>query len=335
MTNYTKEDFILKKDSIIGLTESGYEKLSLTKSLEIPSISGVDTLGENLIDEDSKNDILNLYINEGIKRIENNAFSGCSIKKVHFPKSLNEIGEGAFYSCELLKLYIPKNVYFISEGVFQNNPLEIVDLSDSKITAISRCLFNNCKNLEVIKFPNSLKSIKEDSFANTWSLKEFTLPKKVNEICPWAFEASGIEKINIPNGSELVYIGDNAFLNARLKDFDFSKLENLEDIDDLAFAGTKLQKIIISGEMNVSEGAFRSIEGGTLILNTGLPEESVFEDSSFQYVEIYSEKLPKNTFKNCKIKEIKFRKLEAVSKSAFEGVLGLDLDMPDSAYFMD
>lgn len=335
MTNYTKEDFIIEESSIIGLTESGYEKLSLTNNLEIPSIFGVDTLGENLIKENSKNDILNLYIDEGIKYIAPNAFSNCSIETVHFPESLEAIDEEAFSSCKLLELYIPKNVYFISDGAFQYNPLEIADLSDSKLTVIAYALFNSCEDLKTVKLPDSLEVINEDSFANTPSLKEFTLPKKVAEICQWAFEMSGVEKINIPDGSELVFIGSNAFRDADLKDFDFSRLKNLTDIDDWAFAGTKLQKIIISGEMNVLEGAFREIEGGTLILNTGLPEESVFENSSSQYVEIYSEKLPKNTFKNCKIKKINFRELGAVSKSAFEGVVGLDLDMPDSAYFMD
>lgn len=337
MTNviYKKSDFIIKENSIVGLKKSGYKKLVSSSTLEVPTIQGVQKLGSNFIERAYANDITSLYINEGIKYIEDDAFSFCAIEKVHFPKSLEEIGEGAFYSCKLSKLYIPENVYFINEEAFQRNPLKVVDLSDSKIRVIECYLFDSCKNLEVVKLPDSLETIREDSFASTSSLKEFTLPKKVIEIYPRAFELSGVEKINIPDGSELVYIGSNAFCDSNLKDFDFSKLKILEDIDDWAFAGTKLRKIIISGEVNVLEGAFREIEGGTLILNTGLPEEGVFEDSSFQYVEIYSEKLPKNTFKNCKIKEINFRKLEAVSKSAFEGVLGVDLDMPDSAYFMD
>lgn len=329
--NYKKDDFIIKGNSIVGLKKSGYKKLALTHILEIPAIQGVQTLGSNLIKKEHANDISNLYISEGIECIENNAFSLCAVEDVHFPESLKKIGEKAFCSSSLLDLYIPKNVIEIGMNAFCCNPLITVDLSDSSITTLEYGLFDSCRDLESVKLPNKLTTILDNAFLNNCSLTDITFPESLVYIYDSAFETSGLTRVHIEGDSELEYIGANAFSGSKLEELDFSKLRNLRTIEPWAFGGVNLKEINIKHYVDVYEGAFYCARGKTLVINAELEEteKGIFEESSFCNVFINSTTIPEETFKNAYIKNIKFKNVKKISKSAFEGVEGLELNIPD------
>lgn len=329
--NYKKDDFIIKGNSIVGLKKSGYKKLALTHILEIPAIQGVQTLGSNLIKKEHANDISNLYISEGIECIENNAFSLCAVEDVHFPESLKKIGEKAFCSSSLLDLYIPKNVIEIGMNAFCCNPLITADLSDSSITTLEYGLFDSCRDLESVKLPNTLTTILDNAFLNNCSLTDITFPESLTHIYDSAFETSGLTRVHIEGDSGLEYIGANAFSGSKLEELDFSKLRNLRTIEPWAFGGVNLKEINIKHYVDVYEGAFYRARGKTLVINAELEEteKGIFEESSFCNVFINSTTIPEETFKNAYIKNIKFKNVKKISKSAFEGVEGLELNIPD------
>ena len=81
-------------------------------------------------------------IPEGVKRIENSAFSNCdAVTGVTFPSSIREIGNNAFYSCSgLTSVTIPEGVREIG------------------IKAFDWCLY-----LKDIRLPQSVKTIKTDA----------------------------------------------------------------------------------------------------------------------------------------------------------------------------
>lgn len=333
MTNviYKKKDFIIRGNSIVGLKKSGYKKLVLSNTLEIPTIQGVQTLGSKLIKEEYANDITNLYINEGIEYIENSAFYLCAVEKVHFPESLKKIGDKAFRCSSLLELYIPKNVIEIGMEAFFSNPLRTVDLLDSSIIVLDYGVFDGCRNLESVKLPNKLTIILDNAFLDNCSLTDITFPESLTHIYDSAFETSGLTRVHIEGDSELEYIGANAFSGSKLEELDFSKLKNLKTIEPWAFGGVNLKEVNIKHDVDVYEGAFYRARGKTLVINAELEEteKGIFEESSFCNVFVNSTTIPEETFKNAYIKNIKFKNVEKISKSAFEGVLGLELNIPD------
>lgn len=337
MTNaiYKKSDFIIRGNSIVGLKKSGYKKLVSSSTLEIPTIKGVQILGSKLIKEKYTNDITNLYINEGIEYIENYAFSLCAIEKVHFPESLRKIGDNAFRRSSLLELYIPKNVAEIGMDAFFSNPLRTADLSDSSIIVLDYKVFDGCRNLESVKLPKKTTLILDNAFLNNCSLTDITFPESLTHIYDSAFENSGLTRVHIEGDSGLEYIGANAFSGSKLGELDFSKLRNLRTIGPWAFGGVNLKEINIKHDVDVYEGAFYRARGKTLVINTKLEEteKGIFEESSFCNVVVNSTTIPEETFKNASIKNIKFKNVEKISKSAFEGVEGLELNIPDDVEF--
>lgn len=333
MTNviYKKGDFIIRGNSIIGLKKSGYKKLVSSNVLEIPTIQGVQAIGSNFIERAYANDITSLYINEGIEYIEEDAFSLCPVEKVHFPESLKKIGRKAFCCSGLLELYIPKNVVDIGMDAFSSNPLRTADFSDSSITTLEYGLFDGCRDLESVKLPNKLTTILDNAFLNNSSLTDITFPESLVYIYDSAFETSGLTRVHIEGDSELEYIRANAFSGSKLEELDFSKLRNLKTIEPWAFGGVNLKEVNIKHNVGVYEGAFYRARVKTLVVNAELEEteKGIFEESSFCNVFINSTTIPEETFKNAYIKNIKFKNVKKISKSAFEGVVGLELNIPD------
>lgn len=196
-------------------------------------------------------------------------------------------------------------------------------------------MFDSCRDLESVKLPDTLTTILDEAFLNTCSLAEITLPESLEYIYDSAFETSGLTRVYIEGDSELKYIGANAFSGSKLEELDFSKLRNLKTIEPWAFGGVNLKKVNIKHDVDVYEGAFYRARGKTLVINAELEEteKGIFEESSFCNVVVNSTTIPEETFKNAYIKNIKFKNVEQISKSAFEGVVGLDLNIPDDVEF--
>ncbi|MDE7182036.1 MAG: leucine-rich repeat domain-containing protein [Clostridia bacterium] len=109
----------------------------------------------------------NVVIGEGIKRIANSAFDGCtSLMSVNlsYVEGLTEIGEYAFSSC---------------------TSLVSITLPDS-IKVIDRYAFFHCTSLTSISLPDGVEVIGEYAFGSCTKLTSFSLPASLKEIGAYA-----------------------------------------------------------------------------------------------------------------------------------------------------
>lgn len=100
-------------------------------------------------------DLVDINIPFGIKKIEKFAFSGCdSLKKVTLPESLIDIGGNAFSGCDsLTQITIPEGVVRIGMMAFQNcGSLSKVDIPQT-VTRIGQGAFWLCDGLKNVIIP--------------------------------------------------------------------------------------------------------------------------------------------------------------------------------------
>ena len=221
--------------------------------------------------------VTDLAIPEGVTRIGNNAFAGCSLQSVTFPDSLESIGSGAFYTCSgIEEITIPDSVTDIGKGAFSgcsgikslkvpfigkneigSNCLGYFFGADSyavqenrvpesltevvitgNIDSIPNFAFYGCRNLQKILYPDSIKTIGSNAFQNCSDLRSVNVPESVTSIGGGAFfGCKSITEINIPEGVTVI------------ADHTFDGCAGLTEID------------IPSGVTQVGQGAFKGCTG--------------------------------------------------------------------------
>lgn len=163
---------------------------------------------------------------ETIKRIERDAFSGCSIKSIRIPAAVNWIGEGAFRWCVLDKVIIPDilawcKVDFESQeanpmphaqAIYNDESEKITKLViPDEISIIKPYAFMSCLSLEEIEFPEGLTKIQDWAFYECTNLKHLEIPANVTSLGKFAFRGcEKLESITLPNG-KLTGIAEGAF----------------------------------------------------------------------------------------------------------------------------
>lgn len=113
-------------------------------------------------------DIENMYLLDGVLRIDREAFSGCvNLETIDLPSTTVVIDEFAFIDClSLTDLQLPKDLQRIGAHAFEN-----------------------CESLERIIIPEGVTSIGEGAFKGCTSLTEVVLPSTIEEIGEGAFDA--------------------------------------------------------------------------------------------------------------------------------------------------
>ena len=113
-----------------------------------------------------------------VTAVADKGFSGTRITKIMVPASIKELGVGAFFSCDNLK--------------------EVVFAEESQIENIYNGTFLNCRALETINLPQTVKLIYPQAFSGCTALKSIELPQNIERIGYMAFHNSGLEEIEIP-----------------------------------------------------------------------------------------------------------------------------------------
>lgn len=171
---------------------------------------------------------------DSLTTLSSYAFSGCSsLKSVNIPTYIHEINKGTFAGTGLTELTIPDQVRVISTGAFEGcGNLKKVTLSP-KVADIKTAAFRNCGSLEEINLPEGIKNIKPDVFKGCASLKNISIPDSVTHISSRAFEASGLESVDL---NKVESIGPCAFeLSPNLKEVKVG--DSLTTIGKYAFYG--------------------------------------------------------------------------------------------------
>lgn len=149
------------------------------------------------------------------------------------------------YNGKSEEVEIPSDVEVIGKSAFEKNDKvqKVTFEKGTKIKAISRLAFSECRNLESIEIPNSVTSIGDEAFKNCVALTSITLPSGITELGYETFygcigftsftinqglvsiddgvfkECSNLVTISIP--STVTSIGDDVF-------YDCSSLETIE-----------------------------------------------------------------------------------------------------------
>lgn len=123
-----------------------------------------------------------LVIEEGVERIEAEAFRNCSIDKLSLPRhSLKYIGDKAFDSNYFFRLELPQKLEYLGAGSFRHNPnLESVSVPGT-VKHIEANAFENCA-LETIILQEGVEEIGEETFADCNRLAEISFPESLRKI---------------------------------------------------------------------------------------------------------------------------------------------------------
>ena len=148
-------------------------------------------------DDNSVRSILNSHI----YKIDNEAFNDvCDIlKSVDIPDSVVAIGDDSLYPLK---------------GVFSDcKLLEKITIPES-VRYIGNNTFSNCEKLEYISLPDEIDEIPNEAFKNCTNLKSIKLPKGLKRIQSYAFSGcSNLINIEFPSGLEK--IGMKAFSSCK------------------------------------------------------------------------------------------------------------------------
>ncbi len=199
--------------------------------------------------------IQSIVIEEGITEVGANAFCWCTnVTSVKLPSTLKKIQANAFYGCQrLTAITLPDGLEEIRSKVFSGSGIQSIVVPDSvkslEMNALDGCgklttavigkqitnpagyLFKDCYQLESVTFRGKLEYVSYGMFENCTALKTFALPDSVTKIKGKAFENSGLTEIQLGN--------------------------NITEIGEYAFAGTKLEQIVIPDSVEtLPQGVF-------------------------------------------------------------------------------
>ena len=194
-----------------------------TKLLHVPfRYDGLETTTEKLT------------IPTGINEVSQNAAVGSYMKQLDLNQT-KEIGNNAFNSCSALEsVTIGKDVDKIGLGAFTNCPrVKKFDVAsdNTKYKDVDGVIFTKSGN-ELLLYPSGKTG-------------EYTVPENTIKIADFAFaDVAELTKIKI--AKTVTTIGLSAFKGAKkLKEVDFQKPSQLEEIGTYTFQLTPLEKITI------------------------------------------------------------------------------------------
>ena len=236
-------------------------------------------------------DVKKIIISEGITEIGDRALGfTVNATEVSIPNSMEKISYSAFEGSNLLQNESnwENGVYYCDRWVLDSQEdittcvlrddtrgmqdsafrsctkLQSIVIPDT-IHYIGEMTFNYCINLSSVSLPKDLKIIGVDAFSSCKALSKLTIPEGVSCIEDYAFERSGLEKINIPNSvttfgysvfdgceqlkdvkwsNQITTIPYHTFHGASSLEY-FKIPENIISIGNDAFSNTNLKEIDI------------------------------------------------------------------------------------------
>jgi Leucine-rich repeat (LRR) protein len=162
---------------------------------------------------------------------------------------ISGIGPKAFAGSEVTSVKITVPLDFIAESAFKGcDKLTEVNLEGTTLTTISESCFMDCKALQSITLPSSIKSIEDLAFSST-NLDKITFPASLETIGNDAFQYTPIKKLSLV-GTAIKEIGLHSFFNcSQLKEIEFPK--SLTKISRSALSDTGLTEIKLPAGIKV------------------------------------------------------------------------------------
>lgn len=194
-----------------------------------------------------------------------------------------------------------------------------------------------------VVIPEGVEEIRKFAFYNCTALRKVTLPSTTTKIMEYAFyNNKSLEEINL---EDVVVIGARAFYDCeRLLE---ANTLNANTIGDFAFANCKyIQSVDLRELKRAGESAFANCARLTTVLLGQWTKlaENFFENTRISTIEIYGNRIPDYTFKDCKrlqsvvvkgdlvyLGEGAFANCSALTNISFEG--GVEFIAPRAFYY--
>lgn len=148
---------------------------------------------------ESKGDVKQIIICEGVTHIGDHAFANSPATRVSLPESLTSIGTRAFAGAAITAMTIPGSVTTIGVEVFWGcSELTSLTICDG-VTAIESA-FGKCTGLTELVLPDSVTSIGTQAFYRCTGLRTVTLSKNLTSIGYMAFSGcTGLTELVFPD----------------------------------------------------------------------------------------------------------------------------------------
>ena len=247
-----------------------------------------------------------LQLNEGVTKIQGQAFEECAIKEIHIPNSTQEIDDYAFFGCREIEKISTGNgvtdITFIQRAGATSNFTHLVigdnvvepkftirknsleEVTIGKKYQVCDIMFGGCSGLKKVVLKEGLKKIGFNAFSDCVALSEITLPNGLEEIGNNAFINCGaLRELTIPTSVKT--IGTHAFQNCTgLKNIGLPEAK-YSIIPEYAFYGCVLLKTIIIPKNvdTIGKSAFygcASITDVTISEGTKIIEQEAFYNCS-------------------------------------------------------
>ncbi|MBQ7203799.1 MAG: leucine-rich repeat domain-containing protein [Eubacterium sp.] len=238
----------------------GWYAFSMCRSLESVVLpKNLKYMNENTFN--SCISLVSVVLPEHLEYIREGAFAGCkSLTSIDIPNSVTYIGDTAFSMCRSLKSFVmPDSVNTVGRAIFYgctslqscvlSNNIDGLD-SDGGFGVARAGFFEDCKSLETITIPNSVKFIGARAFMGCSSLTSICLSENITKLEYNTFEnCINLKSITLPNS--VTSIGSDAFANCtNLESVFISK--NVSDIAGNSFYKCEnLSSIIVDSENSV------------------------------------------------------------------------------------
>ena len=274
-------------------------------------------------------EIKKVVVEEGITRIGDCAFEGCSsLEEIILPDTITSIGADAFYGTAFMNdrsnrengvIYIgnvlidssysvPDNysvkdgTTVIADAAFSYSYVNDIYFPES-VQYIGKDAFNGCKFTHII-LPPKLKYIGDSAFQDCINLTEAAIPESIKELGNEAFAGcTSLKNVELPHG--LIEIGIDTFYDC----WDF----------DIYFSGSESQWKRVGGN---------KITQGTVHFNSHMPITPVSAEVSYEFVDdIVSFSV---TSLDDRISELYYIKLFIAKYSEDGALLDVSVCTPDS-----
>lgn len=215
-----------------------------------------------------------IRIGAGLKRIGDDAFKSCGLKKV-IVKDISAycsiecgnnfsspfyVGEGRakLYGddeTEITNLEIPENVSSIGNLVFAKCPIQSVNIGN-KVESIGAYAFFCCQNLASVKIGNGVTTIGNEAFGGCHNLTSVKTGTGITTIGNYAF--SSCEKVKeFSIGFGVKTIGEGAFYGCAIETITIP--DNVQEIGSSAFGScVHLQSVTLGNGIAVISGSLFS-----------------------------------------------------------------------------
>lgn len=196
--------------------------------------------------------ITSIKLHDGLKYIENGAFSVCkSLKQVTLPEGMKLVPEGAFKGCEPLEeIVLPDGITKIADEAFYGcSSLKAIELPD-RLTEIGNNAFYNCSSLASLSIPDGVQIFGRDvvfncQFAPIAHDGAFYLGNAENPYLVMVASGEHVDNLRIHEDTKVIAV--NAFYDSyNLKTIRYFPA-GVRDVNHFAFHNSAVKTVYYGG----------------------------------------------------------------------------------------